>query len=230
MSADYKELTFQGIALDTIAFKSPKPVASGCWIWAEEYFSDIHYPSRIYEFTNEPIDNALIRTVWADETNDGRRFGASPVAEYRKSLTKILTDRLDTILDVASMSSHKARLGPGKPRLSRTEENVVVEYSRNAKAFLMLTQQGMLGNVNALAQAGDIVVIACGGRVPLVLRPCGDKYTFIGKCYVHGFMDGEAFIDARIATDPSYDKTNRSWLKRLHEEPIPFSTQNFVVI
>ena len=76
----------------------------------------------------------------------------------------------------------------------------------------------------------DVLVIACGGGVPLILRPCGDKYTFVGECYLHGFMDGEAFVNARSAADPTYDKTDRSWLERLHEEPIPFPTQKFVLI
>ncbi|KAK8113396.1 HET-domain-containing protein [Apiospora sp. TS-2023a] len=44
------------------------------------------------------------------------------------------------------------------------------------------------------ARAGDRVVLAEGGRVPLVLRPDGDGYnTFIGEAYVHGIMNGEAF-------------------------------------
>ena len=40
----------------------------------------------------------------------------------------------------------------------------------------------------------DRIVLAEGGRVPLVLRPDGDGYyMFIGEAYVHGIMDGEAF-------------------------------------
>lgn len=41
---------------------------------------------------------------------------------------------------------------------------------------------------------GDRIILAEGGRVPLVLRPDGDGYnTFIGEAYVHGIMNGEAF-------------------------------------
>ncbi|KAK8012952.1 hypothetical protein PG991_010327 [Apiospora marii] len=44
------------------------------------------------------------------------------------------------------------------------------------------------------AAKGDRVVLAEGGRVPLVLRPDGDGYnTFVGEAYVHGIMNGEAF-------------------------------------
>ncbi|KAK7963548.1 hypothetical protein PG988_010522 [Apiospora saccharicola] len=44
------------------------------------------------------------------------------------------------------------------------------------------------------ARVGDRIILAEGGRVPLVLRPDGDGYnTFIGEAYVHGIMNGEAF-------------------------------------
>lgn len=44
------------------------------------------------------------------------------------------------------------------------------------------------------ALKGDSVVLAEGGRVPLVLRPDGDGYyMYIGEAYIHGVMDGEAF-------------------------------------
>ncbi|KAI7773164.1 HET domain-containing protein [Diaporthe eres] len=40
----------------------------------------------------------------------------------------------------------------------------------------------------------DRIVLAEGGRVPLVLRPDGDGYyMYVGEAYVHGIMDGEAF-------------------------------------
>lgn len=45
---------------------------------------------------------------------------------------------------------------------------------------------------------GDIICILFGCSVPVVLRKCepnnamDDKYTFVGECYVHGMMDGEA--------------------------------------
>ena len=31
-----------------------------------------------------------------------------------------------------------------------------------------------------------------GGKTLVCLRKTGDGYMFIGECYVHGFMDGEA--------------------------------------
>lgn len=46
------------------------------------------------------------------------------------------------------------------------------------------------------AKVGDRIILARGGRVPLVIRPlAGDDecFSFVGEAYIHGIMDGEAF-------------------------------------
>lgn len=49
---------------------------------------------------------------------------------------------------------------------------------------------------------GDEVWVLFGGRVPFVLRPneAGSTFSMIGDCYLHGFMDGEAMVDAETKT------------------------------
>ncbi|KAK8856039.1 Heterokaryon incompatibility [Apiospora arundinis] len=55
-------------------------------------------------------------------------------------------------------------------------------------------ENGWLALLPEGAQMGDKIVLAEGGRVPLVLRPDGDGYnTFVGEAYVEGIMNGEAF-------------------------------------
>jgi hypothetical protein len=53
-----------------------------------------------------------------------------------------------------------------------------------------------------------------------------DQYTIIGECFLRGFMDGEAFIQARMDADPGYDGIDTSWLQRLHEGPYHFRRRN----
>jgi len=44
------------------------------------------------------------------------------------------------------------------------------------------------------AMVGDVIILADGGKVPLVLRPDGDGYNMlVGEAYIHGIMNGEAF-------------------------------------
>jgi Heterokaryon incompatibility protein (HET) len=64
---------------------------------------------------------------------------------------------------------------------------------------LARTAKGLLCLVPADTRKSDSIVLAKGGRVPLVIRPseienCAIKsWTLVGECYVHGIMDGEAF-------------------------------------
>ncbi|PMD38530.1 hypothetical protein L207DRAFT_431509, partial [Hyaloscypha variabilis F] len=59
---------------------------------------------------------------------------------------------------------------------------------------LIVTETGHLGAAPAGTQLSDLVCILFGCKVTVVLRllPDESKLWFIGECYVHGFMDGEA--------------------------------------
>jgi hypothetical protein len=54
------------------------------------------------------------------------------------------------------------------------------------------TTNGHLALIPSKARKGDVIAIVdC--PFPIVLRPKGQGYEYIGECYLHGFMDGEAF-------------------------------------
>jgi hypothetical protein len=53
------------------------------------------------------------------------------------------------------------------------------------------TESGYCGLVPGIAQLGDKIILAKGGKLPLVLRRVGTKWEFIGDSYIHGFMSGE---------------------------------------
>lgn len=55
-----------------------------------------------------------------------------------------------------------------------------------------ITTSGRIGLGPQTMRVNDIVVVLHGGKWPFVLRPKGDVYKFIGHCYVHGIMYGEA--------------------------------------
>ena len=57
------------------------------------------------------------------------------------------------------------------------------------------TESGEKGLCPAPARRDDVVVILYGGAVPFLLRPTDSPsfYTFVGECYLEGFMKGEAF-------------------------------------
>lgn len=93
-----------------------------------------------------------------------------------------------------------------------------------------VTKGNRIGLAPLHARIGDLVCILLGGEVPLLLREDEQVLTFVGECYVHGLMDGEGLIQARKLAQPEWD-TNEdpSWLERLHIEPIPFDTEEFLI-
>ena len=89
---------------------------------------------------------------------------------------------------------------------------------------IAITKNRRLGLVPKSAKSGDVVAILMGGDVPILLRPdpSDGRYTFVGECYMHGFMVGQALVEARRHAWPDYTESDTTWLERLHETPSPF--------
>lgn len=54
-----------------------------------------------------------------------------------------------------------------------------------------------LGLGPAILRDGDILCILFGAATPVLLRPAGPAFRFLGECYVHGLMEGEAVEEWR---------------------------------
>lgn len=66
------------------------------------------------------------------------------------------------------------------------------EMMRDAMEHRLFTSTvGLIGLAPPDAVPGDKIVLLQGGRVPVILRPNGGNYRFIGEAYVHGAMYGE---------------------------------------
>ena len=73
----------------------------------------------------------------------------------------------------------------------------------NLYRLLFTTGDGYIGMGSDGVREGDVVVVPEGGQVPVVLRPvsfvfspvpeAAAVYRLICDCYIHGFMEGEAF-------------------------------------
>ncbi|KAH6673235.1 heterokaryon incompatibility protein-domain-containing protein [Halenospora varia] len=59
---------------------------------------------------------------------------------------------------------------------------------------LFKTSKGLIGLGAAGVEKGDIICLFSGGQLLYVLRETSKpgQYSFMGECYVHGLMDGEA--------------------------------------
>jgi len=68
----------------------------------------------------------------------------------------------------------------------------------------------MFGLVPGLARERDVICIVYGCSVPVVLREVKGKggeqvWEFVGECFVHGMMDGEAMPYINTPTYPYTD-------------------------
>ena len=77
--------------------------------------------------------------------------------------------------------------------LPRVHDTILKMYRR-----LMVTVEGHVGMAPSRAMKGDVVAVLFGCSVPVLLRPRDQErttYAFIGECYVHGYVNGEAIQD-----------------------------------
>jgi hypothetical protein len=108
----------------------------------------------------------------------------------RGTMGKRLTEReIQTILNL------KGSEGPSDEPQSDIILSICTAFERGMKRRnMVVTSKGYIGAVPEQAQQGDLVCVLFGCSVPVVLRKRQEenRYTFIGECYLHGFMDAEA--------------------------------------
>jgi hypothetical protein len=90
---------------------------------------------------------------------------------------------------------------PSPPRYAQADLDKTLTYSYcaglkegyPAGRRFFVSNEGLMDLVPDGVAAGDEICILFGGYTPFVIRRLeGGNYEFIGECYVHGLMDGEA--------------------------------------
>lgn len=72
-----------------------------------------------------------------------------------------------------------------------------------------ITDGRRLGMGTGFMARGDVVVVPLGCSTPVVLRPEGDGYRFVGDVYINGYMDGKAVEECN---DGYLDRQVRSYV------------------
>ena len=129
-------------------------------------------------------ENWLWRTLVADRDPTGL---ASP-AWYKLASEHILQNSYGVDLDIRRLMFESS---PG----------MVFDFLRRVQSViwgrrLAILDQGYVVLGPRSCEVGDLVCVLYGCSVPVLLRPRSNVpgYTFVGECYVHGMMDGEACI------------------------------------
>ena len=205
VSNDMKEITLQGIKFDQVQIISHDPHIVSAYLATKQHAA-LNRDPVIYKPTAEILELAMGRIFAMDrDTSNLKKPDARWAPDSFESHSSGDELRWNMILD------RQARKLAGKQLVS--------------------TRQEALGIVPEWAEPGDAIVVFMGGEVPYLLRPdpSDEKYTFVGECYLHGFMDGEVLRQARRKVQPEYDDSDTSWLDSLGEGTWPFSTEGFTI-
>jgi hypothetical protein len=184
---DSDAITLAGFRVDTISRVIPiKSLLAGGRVSTttvtepvlDELASDA-IPTPTYPYTGEPAWMAYFRTLTADRTALSPRIADG----YR-------SDNFGTFsgFDLRNPS----HIPSGLPdsfweEISKAVETIVEDKD------LFVTGRGYIGLGHEGCAAGDVVCVFLGGEVPYIVRATGEEgHRFLGECYVHGIMDGEA--------------------------------------
>lgn len=108
----------------------------------------------------------------------GRRFSCSPTFIHVQSKAALLENEYDLYI--------------------KADMFINLIWASCAGRRFIASRNGRLGLVPPYTQVGDLIFVALGGGNPLLIRPVQNlerkevEYHFVGTCYVHGIMDGEA--------------------------------------
>jgi hypothetical protein len=133
--------------------------------------------------TGQPVQEVFDRVIVTDVEHQREPYGNLYKRGHRADWSLIERDPLS--LD-------------GEDYGTRTYLEVAIKRTTFGRRIFW-TAQGYLGIGPASMTEGDTICVLFGGHVLYVLRAAVfEVYECIGECYVHGLMDGEAFVRQEI--------------------------------
>lgn len=120
------------------------------------------------------------------------------------TLDNIRLDETECAMLYATYKQYLTETNDFPPEISRLSSPTTLEARRQfdhamlnaySNRLLFSTPSGYFGLGPQTVKPGDALVILYGGRFPFIFRPFDlskSEYEFVGYCYVHSIMDGEA--------------------------------------
>jgi hypothetical protein len=146
-------------------------------------------PETLYRPTGETMERAFLRTLVADTVSSGSTI-----------ISRASNIEWPSIADRSDLEARTALAPtiPGTPPIS----NMKVVTGGRRLAFSK--KNGYMGLVPHRASVGNLICILQGLQVPCLVssriysleHKCY-LYSFVGECYMHGIMDGEALRPTR---------------------------------
>jgi hypothetical protein len=181
-------LCIRGFQLDVIERISGR-VSSG--VIPEEAFSLGGWPQRRED---DPFPDEVPDQLWRTLVADRGPHGVNAPSWYRRACVECLTH----VNPNGDLDTNGLKNLEGTPSTMVTFLDRVQRVTWNRTFFLSRGTQSkpcFFGLGPSKAKERDVICILFGCSVPVILRESSDEsgcYDFVGECYVHGMMDGEA--------------------------------------
>ncbi|KAI3335918.1 heterokaryon incompatibility protein-domain-containing protein [Ustulina deusta] len=150
--------------------------------------------------TRETLARAVMVTLSADWNLTGQeRMTDQSISHFWAYLWEAynrLHDETTPSRDQAELEEYASLLAKVEPDIP-ADANIYrlhLDTAYNRRVFFT-ADKAYIGLGPSITQKNDILCILFGGATPMVLRPVGDLYRFIGECYVYDLMSGEAVRD-----------------------------------
>lgn len=138
----------------------------------------------------------MVRTLLMD---DLKMEGEGLYGLYTAEISK-LGEILRKFQEESDWLNNRSRVWPGMKVPAIASFGEKIRATLPGRRFT-ISETGYMGLVPAVAEPGDLVAVIPGGSIPYILREVDDfgpetggenQYRFVGDCYVHGIMYGEA--------------------------------------
>jgi hypothetical protein len=134
--------------------------------------------ARFSVYSNQPdlFENYHPTTTWVQQFHDALEASKGVGINIPSSMLGIFSGIGQTSLDPEN--------------IIRTLKLVIGNLMAWGGA-LLVTEKGYIGEATCTCQVDDIVCVLLGCNYPVILRPIGDHYEFVGTAYIPGIMNGE---------------------------------------
>lgn len=140
------------------------------------------------------ISKSNMDQIWRTLVANRGPGGTNPPSWYRRVCQSCL--EWYKRQGITQFSTNTLKILPGTPPAKVEFIDRVQQVVWGKKCFRSVTkdQREIVGLVPPTSEAKDLICVLFGCSVPVVLRErkATKDFQFIGECYVHGMMDGEA--------------------------------------
>jgi hypothetical protein len=168
----------------------------------------------IYEFTSHNIytrasESDLWRTMvggWMGIEKCTPQFDTLACLAFQEQVASVDSlSEAERAYILRNTPPYPRELNPGEdlqPLIDLFCDRIVDNAARRVRGrTLFVTSGGMLGLGPYCLRKGDVATVLFGTQVPIILRPSGQRYVYLGESYIEGIMEGEGMEFGRDEVD-----------------------------